>query len=553
MGGMQLPQARFASLLAFVSLYSPLYPFVLVNAAQTAGYDNWAYLKWYWQTTNFRPSLPQMPAQQNAIFRIILILLTLGMLGELGIGLLFLAMGLRNGATAVWEFGAALIVAYPVVWANILAFVLMLTNLLNLKQMGKVFLCLVLESQVRKLRSKYQFTIIAVAGSVGKTSLKLTIARLCETQKKVMFQNGNYNDRLTVPLAIFGQKQPSSLYNLLSWAKIIRENGQIIKRGYSYDIAVVELGSDHPGDIAQFQYLQPEIGIVTAVAPEHMEYFETMAAVAKEELTIARFAKRLLVNTDDIAADFMADLPDHTTYGLSKENVYHVTRHQKHGLKGEDVTCTLSHKTYHVKIPYLGDQGVKTILGALAVVDILKLDIEKIITVVPQLPQRPGRMQLLTGKQGATLIDDTYNASPLAVQAALDVLYEIDAPQRIAVLGNMNELGNTSQVAHREIGAYCDPTKLAAVVTIGQDANAYLASAARERGCVVYESSSPYDAGDWVLEHMQAGAIVLLKGSQNGVFAEEALKVLLANPDDESMLVRQSSHWSAIKRRQFKK
>ena len=148
-------------------------------------------------------------------------------------------------------------------------------------------------------------------------------------------------------------------------------------------------------------------------------------------------------------------------------------------------------------------------------------------------------------------MDDTYNASPISVKAALDAVYAADSPQRIAILGTMNELGAYTQSAHQEVGAYCDPSKLAMVVTIGSDAQEYLAPAAKDRGCTVYSFDSPYAAGEFVKKKLKKGALVLAKGSQNRVFAEEALKILLANKADAADMVRQSDYWLSIKRQQF--
>jgi UDP-N-acetylmuramoyl-tripeptide--D-alanyl-D-alanine ligase len=164
-----------------------------------------------------------------------------------------------------------------------------------------------------------------------------------------------------------------------------------------------------------------------------------------------------------------------------------------------------------------------------------------------------GRMNRLKGINGSIILDDTYNASPEAMKAALKTLYRVKAPQKIAILGNMNELGSYSQSAHEEIGQSCDPAQLYLVVTIGPDANKFLAPAAKTNGCEVANFDSPYDAGEYVKEQIQEGAIVLAKGSQNKVFAEEAVKQLLADISDSDKLVRQSPEWLKIKRKAFGK
>jgi UDP-N-acetylmuramoyl-tripeptide--D-alanyl-D-alanine ligase len=141
----------------------------------------------------------------------------------------------------------------------------------------------------------------------------------------------------------------------------------------------------------------------------------------------------------------------------------------------------------------------------------------------------------------------------VALKLALDSLYEIKAPQKIAVLGNMNELGKYSETTHTEIGTYCDPKQLDLVVTIGPDANKYLAPAAEAKGCSVKIFENPYDAGTFLKPLIKKGAVILVKGSQNKVFAEETIKSLLANPADESKLVRQSQEWLNKKQKAFGK
>ncbi|MEO5499311.1 MAG: cyanophycin synthetase, partial [Candidatus Saccharimonadales bacterium] len=170
---------------------------------------------------------------------------------------------------------------------------------------------------------------------------------------------------------------------------------------------------------------------------------------------------------------------------------------------------------------------------------------------ISKLKPVAGRMNILRGQEGSTIIDDSYNASPLAVSAALDTLYTVEAPQRIAILGSMNELGNISPQAHELIGLQCDPSKIEWVITIGEDAAKYLAPAAVKKGCQVKTCHTPYEAGGFAHSVLKRGAVVLVKGSQNGVYSEEAVKVLLHNTEDNEQLVRQSSYWLKKKDDQF--
>ena len=203
------------------------------------------------------------------------------------------------------------------------------------------------------------------------------------------------------------------------------------------------------------------------------------------------------------------------------------------------------------EVAALGTQGAKIAVAATAVANLLGLSADRVTKSLQAITPVAGRMQILAGTQGSIVIDDTYNASPIAVKAALDVLYGADAQQRVAILGSMNELGDDSRALHQEVGTYCDPAKLNLLVTIGKDAEQYLAPAAQQHGCMVKSFANPAQAGQYALSQLQSGAVILAKGSQNRVFAEEALKPLLANPAQARKLVRQSDYWLGVKRRQF--
>ena len=419
-----------------------------------------------------------------------------------------------------------------------------------IKRVGKAVLCRMLEAQVRQLRRRNDFPIVAVAGSVGKTSTKLAIANLLASRQKVCYQDGNYNDRLTVPLVLFGQVEPA-IFNLVGWLRILLANQRMIRRTYDYDLAVLELGTDGPDQLAKFAYLQPDIIVITAVAPEHMEFFGNLDAVAREELTPLKFSKQALLNIDDTPSRYLPSKA-YRAYGQGQASHYRLVSSVPDDLKGQQLEFTLGPEIkLNVETTLLGRPGAKIIVAAAAVADMLGWSQQDIRSSLSVIRSVPGRMKLLPGIKDSVLIDDSYNSSPLAAKAALDVLYQAKASQRIAILGSMNELGQSSPAEHRSVGAYCQPDKLAMVVTIGAEAEKYLAPAALEKGCQVKSFASPYEAGAYVRDELRPGAVVLAKGSQNRVFAEEALKPLLSNPDDVSQLVRQSPAWLKLKRRQF--
>lgn len=387
-----------------------------------------------------------------------------------------------------------------------------------MKSFLKKALVRVLGWQVRRLRRKHNFKIIGVVGSIGKTSTKLAIAKVLESDKKVRYQEGNYNDIVSVPLVIFGEKMPP-LWNVLEWAKILMKNEIQIFSNFPFDIVVVELGTDGPGQISQFRkYLHLDVAVLTAIAPEHMEFFESLEAVAEEEWSVRFFSDQVLANRD-----LCQILPK----DLDRNQV---------AFYGKDIDPEYEFEASFVTQVYCAS-------AAVVVAKIFGIPDEKIKRSVAQIKSFSGRMQLLRGIKNSTIIDDTYNASPHAVKLALETLYSFDAPQRIAILGMMNELGKTSPEEHRKVGHLCNPKFLDWVVTIGKDANNFLVPEARAAGCQVYEAKNAADAGEYVAQRVKDGAAILAKGSQNGVFAEEALKPLLADKSDFSKLVRQDRDW----------
>lgn len=371
----------------------------------------------------------------------------------------------------------------------------------------------------------------------------------------VRVHEGNHNTHMSAPLAILGIEYPENVRSVSAWIAVWRAAHIRLRQKDDVDVVVQELGTDNPGDIAQFgSYLTPDIAVITAVSPEHMEFFGNIQAVAQEELSVASYSKLTVINRDDIAQEYAkyADTHEINTYGLSPEAEYKIVLEPSSPLDGRiGQLISPEWDTLPVNLQVIGNQGVKAATAAAVVGAKLGLTSQQVAVGLSKIRPVKGRMTVLRGLEESVLIDDTYNASPLAVRAALDTLYAIEAPQRIAILGSMNELGAMSAQAHAEVGKYCDPTKLEWVVTIGTEAEKYLAPAAAANGCQVKSFNSPYQAGGFVHGVLKQNAVVLAKGSQNGVFAEEALKVLLHTTEEEASLVRQSEYWLSVKREQF--
>ncbi len=420
-----------------------------------------------------------------------------------------------------------------------------------MKRIARSVIVTILGWQVRRLRRKHDFKVIAVVGSIGKTSTKFAIAQVIGASRRVRFQEGNYNDLVSVPLVFFGLPIPS-LFNPIAWLITIIKSEAQIHRTYPYDVVIVEVGTDGPGQIVAFEkYLHADIGVLTAIAPEHMEFFTDLDAVANEELSIYEYSDVVLANADLIDDRYLSFLEDPITYALHKPATYKVKSFsfQSDGVKF--VLLRNGNKYLELSHTSIAEPHLYSLSAAIAVADKLGLSTDEIIDSLVHVKPVSGRMQLLKGILGSSIIDDTYNASPEAAKAALETLYRIDAPQKIALLGNMNELGQFSPDAHTEVGSLCDPDQLDVVLTLGPDANKYLAEAAETQGCSVKRFDDPYTAGEYLKEIITKDAVILVKGSQNRVYAEEAIKPILADQGDIKKLVRQSPAWLKKKTKNF--
>ena len=422
-----------------------------------------------------------------------------------------------------------------------------------MQELSKKLVVAILGWQVRWLYKKNNFKVVAVAGSLGKTSTKRAIATVLQAKYKVQFQDGNYNDIVTVPLIFFGQQLPS-LLNPFAWAAVFWRNQQMLAKKYPYEVVVVEVGSDGPGQIKNYsKYLKADIGVLTGIAPEHMEFFGDLDAVAAEEIFIARLCKKLIVGRDFVDKRYFKQIPGQVkTYGLNKSSDINLADIEFDGLESSFKVNKNGMLLFEAKHELIAQTLLYGAAAAIAVADELGMNAEEVKKGLANIKPASGRMQILNGISGSTIIDDSYNATPQTFKAALDTFYRLQALQKIAILGSMNELGKYSEAAHKEVGRYCDPRQIDILVTVGADANKILAAEAEARGCVVQKFNNPYSAGRYVRPLVKKGALILAKGSQNKIFTEEAVKILLANPADTSKLVRQSAYWDRRKAKALK-
>lgn len=422
-----------------------------------------------------------------------------------------------------------------------------------IQRYARAFILQQLERSVRQLLEEQKVIVVAITGSMGKTTTKHAIARVLEQKYRVLAHEGNYNSEFGLPLSIFEESVPVQITDVWAWVQVLSSIRRKLKKRYPYEVVVVEMGADHPGDIGKFlSYIHPDIGVVTAIAPAHIGQFGSIEAIAAEKMLVASGARQAVINADDDRVYAAASaLPQPAIgYGIKRGNTRLLAIKRA---KDATLSCNvrLDGVVTSLHTSLIARHGLYAVAAACAVAQLLGVSGEQIARGVSAIKPTPGRMNPLSGSKGSRLIDDSYNANPDAVLAAVGALLELPG-KRIAILGSMNELGDDSKKEHERVGRACVGLDL--LVTIGDDAKAYLAPAARKAGLAktkIHSFASPYEAGEFVKEHLNDKTTVLIKGSQNRVFSEEATALLLDNIADCGNLVRQSVDWLAKKQAQF--
>lgn len=405
--------------------------------------------------------------------------------------------------------------------------------------------------------------IIGVTGNAGKTSAKEAIAAVLGHEKKIRVSAGNLNNEIGFALTILGDWD-AEYYNkgpgLSFWARVFLAGiwGTIFGRNFP-EVLLLEYGADHPGDIKRLAAMfPPQIAVVTTVGetPVHIEFFKNADALADEKTNLVRALDghgHAVLNQDDARVLAMAEKTKaHTImYGFNEGATIRASDfdYRMEADKPTGVTFKLNTgaSTFVPVVVYgsLGKSQAYAAAAAAAVGTVLGLNLVQIADGVSRYHGPKGRLKIIAGIRGSTVIDDTYNASPASTRLALETLRDLQAKRKIAVLGNMLELGSHSEKAHREIGEYAAGVANI-LVCVGEHARA-IADAAKKLMPAesVFWFENSIVAKIKVREIMGQGDLVLVKGSQ-GARMERIVAEIMAEPErKKELLVRQSQNWLA--------
>ncbi|MDQ9171327.1 UDP-N-acetylmuramoyl-tripeptide--D-alanyl-D-alanine ligase [Oxalobacteraceae bacterium R-40] len=344
-------------------------------------------------------------------------------------------------------------------------------------------------------RRQFSIPVIGVTGSNGKTTVKEMIAAILAAEYgegNYLSTRGNLNNDIGVPLTI-------------------------LRMDATHRAAVIELGMNHPGEIASLAAIaQPTVGLVNNAQREHQEFMESVEAVAKENGSVisALPANGIAVfPADDPFTSLWRRLAKSSgqrkilSFGLSADAS--VTCSYQPNAFGSDLIVRIGQKEFPVRLSAAGVHNVRNALAAIACTLAIGVHRTAIVRGLENFSPVAGRLQRKTAKNGALVIDDTYNANPDSVRAAIDVLMQVPAP-RVLVLGDMGEVGTEGRQFHIEVGAYARGRGIDALYTLGE-----LASHASDAfGSRAKHFSNVDDLNRTVENMLTPQASVLIKGSR---------------------------------------
>lgn len=336
-------------------------------------------------------------------------------------------------------------------------------------------------------RSQFAIPLVAVTGSNGKTTVKEMLAAILRVaaggDEAVLATQGNLNNDIGLPMTL------------------LKLRGQ-------HRYAVAEMGMNHAGEIAYLTRLgKPDVALVNNALPAHLEGLGSVEGVARAKGEIFQglgAGGTAIINADDAYAPLWRELAaPHRIQTFGLEQTADVSADYQLNADGSEVTLKTPQGSARLHLPAAGLHNVRNALAATAAALAVGVTLEAVVNGLQQFSGAKGRLQRKSGLQGCTVIDDTYNANPASMRAAIDVLAACPG-KRVLVLGDMGELGADAEQLHAEIGQYARAARLDGLLTLGEMSRAY----AGER----YDT--PEQLADALRPQLDNTTTVLVKGSR---------------------------------------
>lgn len=353
-------------------------------------------------------------------------------------------------------------------------------------------------------RENLTIPVVGITGSVGKTSTKEIISSVLGVRYNVLKTEGNFNNEVGLPLTILR----------------IRDE---------HKVAVVEMGINHFGEMHRLSEIaKPDICVITNIGQCHLEFLGSREGILKAKSEIFDFMNPegyVCVNGDDDMLCTIREIHGHkpVSYGLIMKNDVYVTDIKSNGILGSKASIYLNDETFDVEIPLPGEHMVMNALAATCVGDLLGLKPEEIAAGIANAKAVGGRSNLIV-LEDKTILDDCYNANPVSMKAAIDLL-NLANTRKVAILGDMFELGEGQEKMHGEIGSYAVEQNIDVLVCVGELScnmfnSAVLTRKALRKDMQIYHMKDTQDVIDKINIILEKGDTILVKASHGMGFAE---------------------------------
>lgn len=364
-----------------------------------------------------------------------------------------------------------------------------------------------LQKLASAIRDRYDFTLIGITGSAGKTTTKEMIATLIATERRTHRSWGNFNNQIGAPLCL--DNMPDGT-----------------------EVVVSEMGMNHAGEIAQIAGLmRPHVGVYTTIAPVHIEFFGTIegiAAAKRELLENVVPGGTIVINNDNVhVVNISRGFEGRkVTYGIEHDAEYHAVNIRERGLLGTRFTLEAEGESRELELVLPGRHNLENLLAAIATARAVGISWDGIARGIADVKPAYHR-GVIVPFRGATIYDDTYNSNPYALARTLELMAQAEVTgRRIAVIGDMLELGEQELQFHRDAGRAI-PKAIDVVIGVGKRARTLL-EGAREAGFPnIHHFDSAEEAGAFLRGEIRDGDLVLIKGSR-GVGLDKAVAMLEA-------------------------
>lgn len=411
-----------------------------------------------------------------------------------------------------------------------------------------------------KALKKYKPKIIGITGSVGKTSTKEAVYTILNTRYDVVKSDKNYNNEVGIPLTILNLEAGN---NVVGWGIVILKGLwlTIWRKRYYPEILILEVGIDRPGDMDYIKdFVHFDIGVVTKIGTSHIEFFKDKNDLAKEKLKLLKNCKNddiAVLNADDeyIKKHFKNKKCSVMTYGFDQDATVSADPQTSHAKLSDTtdaeysgITTKVNYDGKHIPVllpNIISRHHIYAALAGIAVGLSMEMNLIEVTTALKKFRPLPGRMNVLKGLKDTWIIDDTYNAAPESTIAALQSLETLDGVKgrRIAVLGDMLELGQETMAAHQKIAELVNGIA-DIIVTVGERGRIIAERLERlgfpKENLFVFDRS--YDdiddrnPGTKLEEMIEEGDVILVKGSR-GAHMERIVKEIMAEPEKEDELL----------------